>query len=126
MNWYIKCFKQYADFRGRARREEYWNFVLFNIIISLTLTFISFILGLTNPDTYRDPLSSLYSLIAFVPGLAVSVRRLHDIGKSGWYILLVLIPILGWIALIYLHFKDGDPYTNEYGEDPKNRNYNID
>lgn len=118
MNWYLKCLKQYADFNGRARRKEFWMFTLFNGIISTVLIIISTVFGLVS-ETGLSPLNSLYSLIVFVPGLAVSVRRLHDVGKSGWYFLVGLIPILGWIYLIYLYVQEGEAGTNQYGGNPK-------
>lgn len=83
MNWYIKCLKQYADFSGRARRKEYWLFVLFNYIIFNVAGLIDVISGFT--DGFEiGPLGALYLLGMLIPSLAVIVRRLHDIGKSGW------------------------------------------
>lgn len=119
MNWYLKCLKQYADFNGRARRKEFWMFVLFNSIIAWALLSISLVFDLVS-EIGLSPLNSLYSLIVFVPTIAVSVRRLHDIGKSGLYFLVGLIPILGWIYLIYLYVQEGESGPNQYGEDPKN------
>lgn len=118
MYWYLKCLKQYADFKGRARRKEFWMFALVNGIISTILTIIAVMLGLVS-ETGLSPITSLYSLVVFLPNLAVSVRRLHDVGKSGWYFLLVLIPLLGLIYLIYLYAKEGESGANQYGEDPK-------
>ncbi len=118
MNWYLKCLKQYADLKGRARRKEFWMFALFNGIISTVLIIISTVFGLVS-ETGLSPLNSLYSSIVFVPTIAVSVRRLHDIGKSGWYFLVGLIPILGWIYIIYLYVQEGESGSNQYGEDPK-------
>ena len=106
MNWYLKVLKQYTDFNGRARRKEYWMFYLFNVIIS-------FILGLIGGLINFEYLGNIYSLVVIVPGIAVGVRRMHDIGKSGWYI---LIPIYNLILLC----TNGDEGPNEYGPDPKN------
>lgn len=100
MNWYLKVLKQYADFNGRARRKEYWMFILFNAIISIVLSVIS------------TEVNGIYSLAVFIPTLAVSIRRMHDAGKSGWYI---LIPIYNLI----LALTDSDSGENEYGVNPK-------
>ena len=112
MEWYIKVLKNYAVFQGRARRKEYWMFTLFSIIISIVLTIIDSVTGLTSV------LSGIYSLAVLVPSLAVSVRRLHDTGRSGWFVLLALIPIIGSIILIV--FMCGDSQEdNQYGPNPK-------
>ena len=100
MHYYVKVLKQYADFNGRARRKEYWMFVLFNVIIST-------VLGLIFPL-----LSSIYYLAILIPTYAVLVRRMHDVGKSGWD---MLIPIYNLI----LACTDGDSGDNEYGSNPK-------
>lgn len=84
MKWFLKCFRHYADFEGRARRAEYWYFVLFTILCALTLTIVDFVLF--GPKGFH-PFSSLFSLAIFLPQLAVTVRRLHDIGRSGWELL---------------------------------------
>jgi uncharacterized membrane protein YhaH (DUF805 family) len=101
------CFNKYAEFVGRARRSEYWWFVLFGIVVSLVLSPLS------------TSLSLLASLALLVPNLAVSVRRLHDTGRSGWYLLLSLIPFLGVIILIVWLATEGKPGPNFYGESPK-------
>lgn len=113
MNWYLKVLKQYADFDGRARRTEYWMFILFNIIFSAAAGLFDNMLGLT------VGLSGLYSLAILIPSIAVGVRRLHDIGKSGWMLLVALIPLIGWIWLIILLATEGTPGVNEYGINPK-------
>ncbi len=113
MEWYLKVLKHYADFNGRARRTEFWMFVLFNIIISFVLSFIDELIG-----TYYV-LSGLYGLFVFIPGLAVSVRRLHDTGRSGWWIFISLIPLIGAIWLIVLWAQDSQPGENKYGPNPK-------
>lgn len=119
MKWYLKCLSQYADFQGRARRKEYWMFVLINSVISLI--FSIFIL-LPNSSYLRLVLLFtylVYSLLVIIPGLAVCVRRLHDIGKSGWNYLLVLIPLVGPILLLIWFCMPGEVSFNEWGENPK-------
>jgi len=94
MNWYLKVLKQYADFSGRARRKEYWMFVLFNMIFAIVAMILDFVLGIA---IGYSPLYVLYALAMLIPGLAVAVRRLHDVGKSGWMTLIAFIPLIGSI-----------------------------
>ena len=119
MNWFIKCLQNYANFNGRARRKEYWFFVLFNVIFAAAAAILDNVLGIASKDLGYGPIYGLYALAMFIPGLAVSIRRLHDIGKSGWYFLLALIPCVGAIILLVFDLTPGDPYENEYGPDPK-------
>lgn len=114
MEWFLKCVKEhYFDFNGRARRKEYWMFTLVNIIISVAL---SVVLGLISEKLL--PIANLYSLAVLLPALGVTARRLHDINKSGWWMLIALIPIVG-LYLIYLLAKDSDAGQNQYGQNPK-------
>ena len=113
MEYYTGVLKQYTNFSGRARRAEFWMFTLINIIISIVLAGVDAALGLTNV------IGGIYSLLVLLPSLAVSARRLHDINKSGWWLLIGLIPILGWIVLIIWYAKDSDPGSNQYGPNPK-------
>ena len=103
---------KYADFNGRARRSEYWYFVLFNFLIGTAVGVVTGLIGI-------DWLSYIYSVALLVPGIAVGVRRLHDIGKSGWWLLISFIPLIGGIWLIILMAKEGDPGNNAFGPDPK-------
>jgi len=119
MNWYVKCLKQYADFSGRARRKEYWMFVLFNVLISIALGIVDGVLGFSAEASSIGILGGIYSLAVLIPGIAVCVRRLHDVGKSGWYYLLFLIPIIGAIILLVWFCTEGERSTNAWGEDPK-------
>ena len=119
MNWYVKVLKNYAVFSGRARRKEYWMFVLFNFIFSVIAMILDKILGLAFENVGYGPIYLLYCLAVFIPGLAVSVRRLHDIGKSGWFILISLIPFIGPIWLLVLMCTDSEPGENDYGPNPK-------
>ena len=113
MNWYFEVLKKYAVFDGRAHRTEFWLFFLFNFIISL---FLGVIVGLVGGLWF---ITTLYALAVLIPGLAVSVRRLHDTNRSGWWILTGLVPILGWIALLIFYVEDSRPGANQYGPNPK-------
>ena len=113
MNWYLAVLKKYAVFDGRARRQEYWMFVLFNIIIAFGLGFIEGLVG--GPGV----VGLLYSLAVFIPGLAVSVRRLHDTNRSGWWLLIGLVPLVGAIVLLVFMVQDSQPGDNPYGPNPK-------
>ena len=110
---YLNVLSNYAGFSGRARRKEYWSFVLVNLVIMLAIGVVAGVLK------FLGFLSPLYSLAVLVPSLAVSVRRLHDIGKSGWWVLIGLVPLLGLIVMIIFTVKEGDHGPNAYGEDPK-------
>ena len=119
MKWYFKCWQQYADFSGRARRKEYWMFVLFNAIVAFVISFIlGLIAGLTDIAALAN-LSYIYTLAVLIPSLAVCVRRLHDVGKSGWMYLICLIPVVGWIWLIILFCTDSQKGSNQWGNNPK-------
>ena len=119
MNWYLEVLKKYAVFSGRARRKEYWFFVLFNIIIALALTFIDFSTGLYDVESEIGLLSSLYSLAVLVPSIAVTIRRLHDTGRTGWWFLIAFVPIIGAIVLLVFMVFDSTPGDNQYGPNPK-------
>ncbi len=113
MNWYLEVLKKYAVFSGRARRKEYWMFVLFNVIISIVLFAIDVVAGT------QGILYLLYNLAVLVPAIAVAIRRLHDTDKSGWWILIGLVPIVGGIWLLVLMVLDSKPGQNQYGVCPK-------
>lgn len=119
MDWYLKVLKQYADFNGRARRKEYWMFFLFNMIFAIVAMLLDNLLGFAIEGVGYGPLYGLYVLAMLIPGLAVGVRRLHDVGKSGWMMFIGLIPIVGGIWLLVLMATDGNPGENEYGLNPK-------
>ena len=116
MKWYLEVLKKYAVFQGRARRKEYWYFSLFNLIFILLLTWID-ALSNSNPNDV-GPLPLIYLLAMLIPSLAVTVRRLHDINKSGWWVLLYFIPVLGDIVLFIFTVLKGTPGDNRYGPDP--------
>jgi len=119
MNWYLKVINDFKDFSGRARRKEYWMFILFNIIFAAVASGLDNVLGLYSYEYGSGPINGIYSLIVLIPSLAVAVRRLHDIGKSGWMLLVVFIPLIGAIWLIVLFAREGDLGPNEYGPNPK-------
>jgi uncharacterized membrane protein YhaH (DUF805 family) len=118
MNYYTKVISKYAEFSGRARRAEYWMFGLINIIIMLSLAFIGVLL---------DPSGSggglviyfLYFLFMFIPSIAVTIRRLHDTGNSGWMVLVAFIPFIGPLWIFILMCIEGEAQENKYGPDPK-------
>ena len=117
MNWYLEVLKKYAVFSGRSRRSEFWYFVLFNAIIGIVLSIIDRAIGTTSAGS--GLLNGLYSLAVLIPSIGVSIRRLHDTNRSGWWILLGLIPIVGWIILIVWYAQDSNPGDNQYGSNPK-------
>jgi uncharacterized membrane protein YhaH (DUF805 family) len=119
MSWYLEVLKNYAVFSGRARRMEYWMFVLFNIIILIVLALIDYLTGTFSPRAGVGLLGGLYSLAVLIPSLAVTVRRLHDIGRTGWWILIGLIPVIGNIVLLIFMVLDSEPGANEYGPNQK-------
>ena len=100
------CFSKYADFTGRAKRPEFWWFVLFIFLVSLALGMVSNIVSL------------LFSLATLVPSLAVGARRLHDTSRSGWWQLIGIIPLIGWIVLIVFCAQEGQTADNQYGPVP--------
>ena len=106
-NWYVEVLKKYAVFDGRARREEFWMFVLVNLIVTIVLNLISGFIGM------------IYGFAVLVPSLAVGARRLHDTNRSGWWQLIGLIPVIGIIVLIVFFVQDSQPGNNQYGANPK-------
>jgi uncharacterized membrane protein YhaH (DUF805 family) len=118
MNWYLDAWKNYINFQGRARRKAYWMFVLFNIIAGILANVVDNVFGLSGQSGY-GPLSGLYTLAVFLPGLALAVRRLHDTDRTGWWMLIGLIPLIGWIVLLVFFVQDSQPGTNQYGPNPK-------
>ena len=119
MNWYLKVFKQYANFTGRARREEYWMFILFNFIALIITALLDFLLvSITDGQIPYGFITIMYSFIIFIPSLAVTVRRLHDTGRSAWWFLINLVP-LGGIWLFILMLLDSQSGVNRFGVNPK-------
>jgi uncharacterized membrane protein YhaH (DUF805 family) len=120
MHWYLNVLKKYAEFDGRARRKEYWLFFLINMFVAILLMMLDAGIGTLSTDTGWGMLSGLYTLGVMLPSLAVAVRRLHDTGRSGWWLLLSLIPLVGLVVLVFM-LLDGDRGNNRFGEDPKSR-----
>jgi uncharacterized membrane protein YhaH (DUF805 family) len=113
MYWFLKALKNYVGFQGRARRKEYWMFTLISVIISIVLSIIESFAGIPSI------LTGIFSLAILLPSLAVTIRRLHDIGKSGWWILIGLIPFIGAIVLLIFACLDSQENDNQYGSNPK-------
>jgi len=113
MNWYMAVLKKYATFSGRARRKEFWMFYLIYLIIVVVLSIIEQVIGIPGI------LSGIYTLALLVPTIAVTVRRLHDTGRSGWWWWIWLVPVIGWIAMLVFMVLDSQPGDNEYGPNPK-------
>lgn len=131
MNWYLKVLKQYTDFSGRARRKEYWMYTLFNLIFAIVALMVDLLLGTSFEMNGMNILGygyiyMLYNLFVIIPGLAVSVRRLHDVGKSGWFLLIAFIPLIGAIWLLVLYVTDSDSGNNKWGANPKTEDDEID
>jgi uncharacterized membrane protein YhaH (DUF805 family) len=119
MNWYLGVLKKYTVFSGRAQRAEYWYFVLFNMLVGVGLSMIDQATGTLDAETGVGLLGGLYSLAVLLPSLGVSVRRLHDTDRSGWWMFILLIPVIGVIALLVFFVQDSTAGTNEYGDNPK-------
>lgn len=113
MHWFTDVLKKYAVFSGRARRKEYWMFVLFNFIIAIVLAIVDAVAGASGV------ISGLYTLAMLIPSLAVGVRRLHDTGRSGWWLLIALVPLVGGIILLVFLASEGEQTPNAHGPNPK-------
>jgi uncharacterized membrane protein YhaH (DUF805 family) len=110
--------QKYVDFSGRARRSEYWYFALFVVIVSVVAGIIDGILGTRDTISNTGLVGGIASLALLLPNLGVGVRRLHDTGRSGWWLLIGLVPLIGWIVLIVFFVQDSHP-DNQYGPNPK-------
>lgn len=119
MNFYMSALKKYFVFRGRARRSEFWSFFGINFFILFILFAIRFILNKPDLSLILDIVSLVILVAVLVPGTAVCVRRLHDTSRSGWCLLLILIPVIGIIILLFFFLEDSSPAYNSYGEYPK-------
>ncbi|AJZ87963.1 membrane protein [Klebsiella michiganensis] len=118
MDWYFKVLRNYIGFGGRARRKEYWMFHLVNFILAGVLSVLDKILGLHIAKD-EGALTTIYTVLVLLPLWAVQFRRLHDTDRSAWWLLLLLIPIVGWLIILAFNCQDGTPATNRFGPDPK-------
>ena len=119
MNWFVAVLKKYAEFSGRARRAEYWYFVLFYVLIFFALSIVDGVAGTFDDEFGVGLLGGLFVLGTFIPSLAVTVRRLHDTDRSGWWILLNLVPLVGGIIVLVFTCLDGTSGDNRFGPNPK-------
>ena len=119
MNWYREALRKYATFDGRSRRREYWFFALFNFLILVALSIVDMGLGSFSEEAGIGLLGGLFCLGIILPSIAVTVRRLHDTNRSGWWILINLIPLVGAIVLLVFTVLDSQPGGNKYGPNPK-------
>lgn len=119
MNWYFAALNKYADFSGRARRREYWIFSIVNVVLIIAAVIIDNVIGTIILDGPFGFLSAAIFIATIIPGLAVTVRRLHDSGKSGWYYFVSFIPYVGGILMLVMMLLDSEPNQNQYGLDPK-------
>jgi len=125
MNWYLMAWRRYSDFSGRSQRYEYWMFMLIHTVVFMALFLTVEVTTSVSTMSHASAFSGLLALLGFIyglaaisPGLAVSVRRLHDVGKSGWWMLLAFVPVLGLLLIVFFAF-DSQPGANQYGPSPK-------
>ena len=119
MNWYLDVLKKYAVFNGRARRKEYWMFLLIHWVIVLAISLLAGLGRGTVPSVPMLVVLVLYTLAVFLPSLGLTVRRLHDTGKSGAWVFLAFVPLVGAIMLLIFLATDGQSGENQFGPDPK-------
>jgi uncharacterized membrane protein YhaH (DUF805 family) len=112
MNWYLKVMRNYLNVEGRARRTEYWMFLLVYLGIVVVASVLDAMTG-------TGLLAGLMALVHLIPSITVGVRRLHDIDRSGWWLLVALVPLIGWLIALYWAVKEGDAQANRYGANPK-------
>ena len=119
MEWATLPLKRYAEFTGRSRRKEYWMFFLLCLVVALVIGFVEGLLGLNGMIGPYGPISTLFLLAILIPSIAVGIRRLHDTDRSGWWIFISLIPLIGSIVLLVFEVLPGTPGSNRFGPDPK-------
>ena len=118
MDWYFKVLKNYLGFSGRARRKEFLMFILVNLVLTVVLSILDKMLGLRIAGD-EGLLTTVYGVLIFLPYWAVQFRRLHDTDRSAWWLLLLLIPLVGWLIILAFNCQNGTPGENDYGADPK-------
>jgi len=119
MKWFLIVLKKYADFTGRAQRAEYWYFVLFYVLFFIALSIIDSAMGVLSYEFGVGLLGGLFALAILIPSIAVTVRRLHDTSRSGWWFFISFIPLVGGIILLVFTCLDSTPGANTYGPNPK-------
>jgi uncharacterized membrane protein YhaH (DUF805 family) len=125
MAWYLLAWQRATDFSGRSRRTEYWMFQLFNFLAALMLGLLAFAGGALFGEGEKDAFNvfavcmGVFGVISFIPALSITIRRLHDIGRSGWWYLIAFVPVIGGLILFVFTLLDSDPDRNEYGPNPK-------
>ena len=119
MEYFIGAIRKYSVFKGRARRKEFWYFYLVSFVISLVLAFLDYQLGTYDPELGGGLLGGIYGIFIFLPSLALTVRRIHDTGRSGYWAFLLLVPLVGLLVILFFALTDSNPGSNEYGESPK-------
>lgn len=118
MDWYINVLRNYVGFGGRARHKEFWMFMLVNIIFAFVLGVLDKMLGWQRAGG-EGVLTTIYAILVFLPSWAVQFRRLHDTDRTAWWLVLLLIPVIGWLVIILFSCQDGTPGENRFGPDPK-------
>lgn len=118
MDWYFKALRNYIGFSGRARRKEYWMFILVNLVLTGVLSLLDKMSGLRIAGD-EGVLTTIYGVLIFLPYWALQFRRLHDTDRSAWWLLLLLIPIVGWLVILAFNCQNGTPGPNKFGRDPK-------
>jgi uncharacterized membrane protein YhaH (DUF805 family) len=130
MGWYLQTLRRFTDFGGRARRKEFWPFMAVNFVLNAVAGALDTALGLGGVTTTTGAgfayasytpgiIGSVVGLVLLLPSIAVEIRRLHDTGRSGWWLLLLIVPVIGWIVLLVFWALDGERGQNAYGPDPK-------
>ncbi|WP_394790072.1 DUF805 domain-containing protein [Rhodoferax sp.] len=119
MDWFVDALKKYAVFSGRAQRSEYWYFFLFYFLLYIGAAIIDGLAGSFNRHSGMGVVTSIYAIAMLLPSLSVGVRRLHDIDRRGWWLLIAVIPVVGAIVLLVFAVKDSQPGTNRFGPNPK-------
>jgi len=119
MRWYLSGLKKYAVFKGRSRRKEFWMFGLYSTIFAFSALVLDSTIGFSNKTYGFGALSPMYFILVLLPSWGITVRRLHDVGKSGWFLSVLLLPLIGLVWLIVLLCTDTMPRKNRYGRSPK-------
>ena len=125
MSYFLKCINNYTNFSGRARRKEYWMYMLFLWLFTMVAVLIDWVIAIAMGGYFYNIVSTLFSLATLLPSLAVGVRRLHDVDKSGWWMFISFVPVIGGIWLLILLATEGTPGKNIYGYNPKGKGCGV-